>query len=105
MAQPTITVGTYIRIFVTLIVLALVTTGAAFIDLGIFNPIVAMGIAITKTVLVILFFMHVKYEGRLTFVFAIAGFCWLAIMLLLTSGDYLTRGWLPAPGQLPPLPF
>ncbi len=97
--------GTYVKIFILLIVLALATTGFAFIDLGVFNPIVAMAIAITKTTLVVLFFMHVKYEGRLTLVFAIAGFCWLAIMLLLTASDYMTRGWLPAPGELPPVPF
>ena len=105
MAQPVVAVGTYVKIFVTLIALALATTGIAFIDLGIFNPIVAMAIAVFKTVLVVLFFMHVKYEGKVTLIFAIAGFCWLAIMLMLTAGDYLTRGWLPAPGELPPIPF
>jgi cytochrome c oxidase subunit IV len=105
MAQPVIGVGTYVKVFITLIALALATTGIAFIDLGIFNPIVAMAIAIFKTVLVVLFFMHVKYEGKVTLVFALAGFCWLAIMLLLTAGDYFTRGWLPAPGALPAIPF
>lgn len=105
MEQPVVAVGTYVKIFVTLIALALATTGIAFIDLGIFNPIVAMAIAVFKTVLVVLFFMHVKYEGKVTLIFAIAGFCWLAIMLMLTAGDYLTRGWLPAPGELPPIPF
>lgn len=105
MEQPVVAVGTYVKIFVTLIALALATTGIAFIDLGIFNPIVAIAIAVFKTVLVVLFFMHVKYEGKVTLIFAIAGFCWLAIMLMLTAGDYLTRGWLPAPGELPPIPF
>ncbi len=100
MAQPIVGTGTYIKIFVALIALALATTGIAFIDLGVFNPVVAMLIAVIKTVLVILFFMHVKYEGRLTLIFALAGFCWLAIMLMLTAGDYLTRGWLPVPGPL-----
>jgi cytochrome c oxidase subunit IV len=98
-------VATYLKIFAALIVLALLTTGLAFIDLHVFNTILAMTIAVTKAVLVVLFFMHVKYEGRLTLVFAIAGFCWLAIMLILTASDYLTRGWLPAPGAVPPIPF
>jgi cytochrome c oxidase subunit 4 len=91
---------TYFRIFAALIILALATTGFAFLDLGRFNTILAMLIAVTKATLVVLFFMHVKYEGRLTLVFAIAGFCWLAIMLILTASDYLTRGWLPAPGDV-----
>jgi hypothetical protein len=47
----------------------------------------------------------VRYEGRLTFVFAIAGFCWLVILLLLISADYLTRGWLPIPAAIPPMGF
>lgn len=101
----TVSLKTYYKIFAALIILALATTGLAFLDLGVFNPIVAMLIAVTKAVLVILFFMHVKYEGRLTFVFAIAGFCWLAIMLILTASDYLTRGWLPMPAAVPPVHF
>lgn len=86
---------TYVVIFIALLVLALLTTGIAFLDLGRLNTILAMTIAIVKAVLVILFFMHVKYEGRLTMVFAIAGFAWLAFMLILTASDYMTRGWAP----------
>jgi cytochrome c oxidase subunit IV len=95
--------STYYKIFALLMILAFATTGIAYVDLGIFNPIVAMVIAVTKATLVVLFFMHVRYQGRLTFVFAIAGFCWLLILLLLTSTDYLTRGWLPIPGAIPPM--
>jgi cytochrome c oxidase subunit 4 len=97
--------STYYKIFALLMILALATTAIAFVDLGIFNPIVAMAIAVTKATLVVLFFMHVRYEGRLTFVFAIAGFCWLVILLLLISADYLTRGWLPIPAAIPPMGF
>ncbi|HXN46605.1 MAG TPA: cytochrome C oxidase subunit IV family protein [Bryobacteraceae bacterium] len=97
--------STYYKIFALLMILAFATTGIAFIDLGIFNPIVAMLIAVTKATLVVLFFMHVRYQGRLTFVFAIAGFCWLLILLLLISTDYLTRAWLPIPGAIPPMGF
>jgi cytochrome c oxidase subunit IV len=97
--------STYYKIFALLMILAFATTGIAFIGLGIFNPIVAMLIAVTKATLVVLFFMHVRYQGRLTFVFAIAGFCWLLILLLLISTDYLTRAWLPIPGAIPPMGF
>jgi cytochrome c oxidase subunit 4 len=97
--------GTYLKVFIALILLALTTTGLAFLDLRMFNTILAMAIAVAKATIVVLFFMHVKYEGRLTMVFALAGFVWLAIMLILTSGDYMTRGWLPAPGEMPPVRF
>jgi cytochrome c oxidase subunit 4 len=97
--------ATYYKIFALLMILAFATTAIAFVDLGIFNPIVAMAIAVTKATLVVLFFMHVRYQGRLTFVFAIAGFCWLVILLLLTAADYFSRGWLPIPGAIPPMGF
>ena len=103
--EVVVTTATYLKIFALLIVLALITTALAFVDLHAFNTILAMAIAVTKAVLVVLFFMHVKYEDRLTLVFAIAGFVWLAIMLILTASDYMTRGWLPAPGAVPPIPF
>jgi cytochrome c oxidase subunit 4 len=104
-AEHVVRVSTYIKVFAALIALALATTAISFVDLGIFNPIVAMLIAVTKATLVVLIFMHVRYEGRLTFVFAIAGFCWLLILLLLIASDYLTRAWLPAPGGIPPMHF
>ncbi len=105
MAEHVVQPKTYYAIFAVLIVLALATTFIAFLDLGKFNAIVAFLIATIKASLVVLFFMHIRYERRLTFVFAVAGFCWLAIFLVLTFGDYLTRGWLPAPGEMPPVHF
>jgi cytochrome c oxidase subunit 4 len=109
MPEPTeehiVRLATYYKVFAALIVLALATTAIAFVDLGIFNPIVAMLIAVAKAALVVLIFMHVRYQGRLTFVFAIAGFCWLLILLLLISSDYMTRGWLLSPGAIPPMRF
>ena len=105
MAEHIVAPRTYYWIFAVLIVLALATTFIAFFDLGPFNAVVAFVIASVKATLVILYFMHIRYEKRLTLVFAIAGFCWLAIFMILTFGDYWTRGWLPAPGELPPVPF
>jgi cytochrome c oxidase subunit 4 len=95
--------STYYKVFAALIVLALATTGIAFVDLGPFNTVVAMTIATIKAVLVIAFFMHVRYQGKLTAVFAVAGFCWLLVLLLLTASDYFTRGWMPAPTSLHPV--
>ena len=79
--------------------LLFLTWGLARINLGSFNIVVMLSIAIIKTVLVILFFMHVKYSPRLVWVFVAAGFIWLTIMIDLTLSDYLTRGATHGVGQ------
>ena len=70
------------------------TWGIAQFNLGPFNVVAALTIAVSKMLLVILFFMHVRYSTRLTWLFVAAGFIWLLIMIELTLGDYLTRGWV-----------
>ena len=84
----------YFAIFAALVVLTVVTWSVAKLDLGKMNAIVALTIAVIKATLVVLYFMHVRYSSRLTWVFVGAGFFWLAIMVALTMGDYMTRGWL-----------
>ena len=84
----------YFAIFAALVVLTVVTWSVAKIDLGRMNAVVALTIAVIKATLVVLYFMHVRYSSRLTWVFVGAGFFWLAIMVALTLGDYTTRGWL-----------
>jgi cytochrome c oxidase subunit 4 len=85
-----------LTIFGFLMILTAVTVGVSFIDLGPFNTVVAIVIAVTKMLLVILYFMHVRYSSRLTWAVVGGGFFWLAILLVLTLADYLTRGpgWL-----------
>ena len=84
----------YYTIFIALAVLTVVTWSVAKLDLGKMNAVVAMTIAVIKATLVVLYFMHVRYSSRLTWVFVGAGFFWLAIMVALTLSDYMTRGWL-----------
>ena len=57
------------------------------------NMIVALGIACVKAFLVILFFMHVKYSGRLVQLVVASAFVWLSLLIVITLSDYLTRGW------------
>ena len=86
--------GFYIAIGATLIVLTVVTAGVAFINLGPFNPVVALLIACIKATLVILFFMHVKGASeKLTAAIVVSGFFFLLILLALSLADYLTRSW------------
>jgi len=84
----------YIAIGAFLIVLTLVTAGVAFINLGPFNPVVALLIATIKATLVILFFMHVKGASeKLTAAVVLSGFFFLLILISLSLADYLTRSW------------
>jgi cytochrome c oxidase subunit IV len=94
-SKPIISVRTYVVIWVSLLILTLTTTGVAFIDLGgQWNTLTAVAIAIVKTILVVLYFMHLRYSSRLTWIFAGAGFFWLLILITLTLSDVLTRQWL-----------
>jgi cytochrome c oxidase subunit 4 len=84
----------YFAVFTALAVLTVVTWSVAKLDLGLLNVVVALTIAVIKATLVVLYFMHVRWSSRLTWIFVCAGFFWLAIMVALTLSDYLTRGWL-----------
>jgi cytochrome c oxidase subunit 4 len=84
----------YFTIFAILILLTATTVGAAFIDLGRMNNVVALTIAVSKATLVILYFMHVRYGTRLTWLVVASGFTWLVLLITLTLSDVLTRGWL-----------
>lgn len=78
-----------------LMLLLALTWTIGYINLGMFNVIIALAIAITKALLVALFFMHIKGSSRLLHLAATVGIIWLLIMLSLTLGDYFTRGMVP----------
>ncbi len=92
MSEHIVPTRTYYLVYVTLMFFTFLTWWVAYYDLGALNTVAALAIACTKMVLVILFFMHVKYATRLTWLVIGAGFFWLAILLALTFGDYLMRG-------------
>jgi len=81
----------YGKVFATLLLLLGLTWGIGYIDLGPFNLIVALTIAIAKALLVVMFFMHIKGSNRLLHLAAGAGLLWLLILLALTFADYTTR--------------
>ena len=98
MAEHIVSRTTYFVIFGALIVLTFVTVWVAKTDLGKLNVVVALVIAVTKAMLVTLYFMHIKYSKRLTQLVVVAGFLWLLLLFGLTLSDYLTRGWFNLPG-------
>ena len=83
----------YSLVFGTLLVFTAITVGAAYVELGVLNPIVALAIASFKAVVVILFFMHVKYQSRLVKLTVAAGFFTFLILITMTLTDYMSRAW------------
>jgi cytochrome c oxidase subunit IV len=84
----------YVAIGMSLLALTATTVFAAFVNLGPFNPVVALLIATIKATLVVLFFMHVKGASeKLTAAVIVSGFFFLAILLSLALADYTTRAW------------
>ncbi len=92
--------GTYIAVFVALLILTALTTGMAWVDMGRWNLVVALAIAVCKATLVVLFFMHAKYNKGLSRIALIGAIFWLGIMIVFTLSDELTRTW-----QINPQPW
>jgi cytochrome c oxidase subunit 4 len=84
----------YYLIFLALMVGTGLTVLVAKFDLGPLNNIVMLTVACAKALLVILFFMHVRWSSRLTWVIAGSGFFWLLILFSITMADYMSRGWV-----------
>ena len=84
----------YYGVFLALLVGTALTVAVAFVDLGAMNNVVMLAIASVKALLVILFFMHVRWGSRLTWVVVASGFFWLLILFTVTMSDFLTRGWI-----------
>lgn len=94
MTEATVSIKTYALIFGTLLFLTASTFVVSGIDLGGMNAVVALIIAMGKALLVALVFMHLRYSRPLMLVVVAAGLLWLGIMITLTLGDFVTRGWL-----------
>ena len=88
-----VTPVTYAIVFATLLVFTGITVGAAYVDLGIMNPVIALAIACFKAVIVILFFMHVKYQSKLVKLTVISGFFTFLVLTTMTLTDYISRAW------------
>jgi cytochrome c oxidase subunit IV len=94
MSEHISSVKLYVTIWLALLVGTGLTVFASTIDLGPFNAIVALAIASTKAVLVILFFMHVKYaHEKMTKLVIVTAIFFFLILLALTMADYGTRLW------------
>ena len=93
MSHHIVPLRVYIGVFVALIALVALTVGVAFLNLGPFSVPVALTIAALKALLILLYFMHVRYSSNVSRIYAGAGFFWLLILIVLTLSDYLSRGF------------
>jgi cytochrome c oxidase subunit 4 len=78
-------------ILAILLVLTGVTVGVSYMDLGLFNVPLALAIACTKVTFVLLFFMHLKYEGPIINLSFIGTVSFLIIMIGFTFWDVAFR--------------
>ena len=83
----------YVVILLCLLTFTGLTVGASYIEMGMWNPIVALGIAVVKAVLVVLFFMHVKYSTKLTMITVGGGIFTFLALISMTLADYISRAW------------
>lgn len=97
MSAHIVPVKLYITIFIALLFFTGLTTGVAYIDLGVFNTVVALAIAGVKMLLVMLFFMGIKYSPRLFKLVIVAAFFWLALLITFTLCDEFSRNWVQVP--------
>jgi cytochrome c oxidase subunit 4 len=85
--------GVYLVILFALLLGTALTVWASYVDLGLWNPVIALAIATTKAVLVVLFFMHVWYSSKLTKLTVFAGIFTFMILISMTLADYISRAW------------
>jgi cytochrome c oxidase subunit 4 len=83
----------YVVILFALIIGTAATVWASFLELGVWNPVIALAIACTKAILVVLFFMHVKYSSKLTMLTVAAGVFMFLVLVGMTLADYISRAW------------
>jgi len=93
MPETIVPVKVYAKVLGALLVLTAATCAISFIDMGKMNAVAAVVIAFIKASLVAAIFMHLRYSRGLMRIVVVAGLFWLGILIALTMGDYLTRGW------------
>lgn len=83
----------YVAILVCLLVATASTVWASYLELGVWNPVIALAIATAKATLVILYFMHVRYSTKLTMLVIFSAAFMFFVLIGMTLADYVTRAW------------
>jgi cytochrome c oxidase subunit IV len=99
MREHVVGTTTNVVVCVILLVLALATTLIGRVDLGPWNLVIALAIAGVKALLILLYFMHLRWTAGLNRLVAVGGVLWLFILVAGVMDDYVTRAWWPIPGK------
>lgn len=99
MNEPRLSRTKYLLTYLALLALTLITTLIAYLNLGVWSTVIAIGIATLMASIVAGIMMHALYESLLIRIFVSGGIIWFLFMMTLTLGDYVSRGWLPFPGK------
>jgi cytochrome c oxidase subunit IV len=99
MPGPAISARTYVFTYIGLLTLTLSTVLIGFLNLGWGSMFLAVAFATAKASLIALFFMHALVEKKLVWLVIAGALVWFVILVTLTLGDYITRGWVPFPGK------
>ncbi len=99
MRPRSIGAGVYLVVYVALMALFGITAIAALINLGPWNPVIAITVAACKALLILLYFMQVRVRRGVLWLVAGGGFTWLGILLVLSMSDFFARGAIGIPGK------
>ena len=100
MSEQVVGKRVYLLVGAALLCLTAITAWVSWIDLGGWSAPVAIVIATIKASLVVLFFMHIRYEHQaMVWIWLAAGIFWFLILLALSMADYGTRGFIGIPGR------
>ena len=84
-------IRTYLKVYFGLLALLAATVAAIYVNLGSFNIVLTMAIAGVKALLVVFFFMHLRLQARVIWVYAALGVIWITFLMGGTLADVLTR--------------
>jgi cytochrome c oxidase subunit IV len=76
-----------LAVFITLLALTYITVTARYIDLGSLNIWIALGIATIKGALVILYFMHLRYDSPFNSIVFVTALAFMFLFLGITILD------------------
>lgn len=97
-AEPPVTpLSHFLWILAALLALLALSAGTALINLGTWNTVINLAIAVMKALLVISVFMHETEARNLTRLTSALGFIWLSMLIGLALFDFLTRSIVPSP--------
>jgi cytochrome c oxidase subunit 4 len=83
----------YVVILFSLLFATAATVWASYLELGVWNPVIALAIATAKATLVVLYFMHVRYSTKLTWLTILSAVFMFMVLIGMTLADYFTRAW------------